>query len=265
MITIPPFSEAYGRLGNQMFHLGLLFAVSQRRGYDFYLPHAGESLWKCFDLDVPDSGPECTHRFDESRGWCMYDPDVFEQPDGTGFHGFFQSYRYLEDCRESYLKLLQFNVRHRALCEASLFAYRRRSRRPLASIHVRRGDYVSPGDEDKWGDLAGDGYYRRAVEAIGDDVTYLVFSDDLAWCRESLCIEGAEYADFDQFTSLCLMSRCDVNIIANSSFSWWAAYLNPTADVYAPKKWFGPAMPPPDDRQADIVLPSWRTIPTFTS
>ena len=65
MITIPPFSEAHGRLGNQMFLLGLLFAVSQRRGYDFYLPHEGESLWDCFDLDVPDNGPECTHRFDE--------------------------------------------------------------------------------------------------------------------------------------------------------------------------------------------------------
>ena len=51
------------------------------------------------------------------------------------------------------------------------------------------------------------------------------------------------------------MAGCDVNIVANSSFSWWGAYLNPAADVYAPSRWFGPAMDPPNDRQDDIVPP----------
>ena len=59
------------------------------------------------------------------------------------------------------------------------------------------------------------------------------------------------------------MAGCDVNIVANSSFSWWGAYLNPASDVYAPSRWFGPAMGPPNDRQDDIVPPSWRTIPVF--
>jgi hypothetical protein len=59
------------------------------------------------------------------------------------------------------------------------------------------------------------------------------------------------------------MAGCDVNVIANSSYSWWGAYLNPAAEVYAPSRWFGPAMPPPNDRQNDIVPPSWRRIPVF--
>jgi hypothetical protein len=240
-----------------------LFAVSRRRGHDFYLPRNGEALWDCFDLDIPAEGPECTHRFDEVNGTCNYDPRVFEQPDGTSYKGYFQSYRYLEDCKASLVQLLRFKFSHRARSEAILFAYRRRYRRPLVSLHVRRGDYVKPGDEEYWGNLASGGYYERVVEAIGDDVIYLVFSDDLAWCRRYFDLECVEFADFDPYTSLCLMTGCDVNVVANSTFGWWGAFLNPMADVYAPSPWFGPAMAPPNDRQDDIVPPDWRTIPAF--
>src|ERR1700722_16301533 len=126
MITISTFAERYGRLGNQLFQAGLLFAIKQRRGHEFYLPHGGEALWDCFDLDVPASGPLTTNRFDEVHGSCNFDPLVFEQPDATAFHGYFQSYRYLEDCRGELTRFLRFKVDYRALSEAALFAYRRR-------------------------------------------------------------------------------------------------------------------------------------------
>ena len=264
MITNETFGKEWGRLGNQLFQIALLFAISQRRGYDFFLERSGEALWNCFDLDVAEEGPACIHRFEEVNGSCNFDPRVFEQPDGTNFRGYFQSYRYLENCEESLRKFLRFRVEHRALSEALLFAYRRRHGRPLVSLHVRRADYVYPGAEDLWGNLASDGYYGRAVEAVGDDVTYLVFSDDLDWCRRSLDLERAEFVDFDHCTSLCLMTGCDVNVIANSTFSWWGAFLNPTGEVYAPSRWFGHAMPPPNDRQDDVVPPTWRTIPALS-
>jgi hypothetical protein len=257
------FGDVYGRLGNQLFQVGLLFALQQRHGHDFYLPRTGAALWGCFDLDVPATGPPCPHRFDERQGSCNFDAAVFERPDGTAYHGFFQSYRYFEDCRAALLRFLRFKLTFRAYGEALLFAYRRRHRRPLVALHVRRGDYVNPGYEDHWGDLAADGYYERALQAIGDDVTYLVFSDDLAWCRAWLDLDCVEFADFDAPTSLYVMSGCDVNVIANSSFSWWGAYLNPTAEVYAPSRWFGQALPPPNDRQDDIVPPTWRSVPVF--
>jgi hypothetical protein len=263
MITSGIFSEASGRLGNQLFQLGLLFAIRERHGHEFYLPHAGESLWGCFDLDVPSAGTECSREFREVNGSCNYDARVFEQPDGTSFHGYFQSYRYLESCRDDLVRFLRFNSDHRAWSQALLFAYRRRHKGPLVSLHVRRGDYVNTGFEDAWGNLAADGYYDRAVASLGDDVTYLVFSDDIAWCRRSLELDRAEFVDVDHGTSLAVMAGCDVNIIANSTYSWWGAYLNPAAEVYAPSRWFGPAMPPPNDRQDDIVLPNWRRIPVF--
>jgi hypothetical protein len=263
MITNAMFGEGWGRLGNQLFQVGMLFAVSQRHGYDFYLPHEGETVWDCFDLDVPAKGPECIHRFDEVNGSCNYDSRAFEQPDGTRYYGYFQSYRYLEGYEASFARFLRFKFNYRARSEAMLFAYRRRYQRPLVSVHVRRVDYVVPDAEHAWGNLASDGYYERAFTAIGDDVTYLVFSDDLPWCRRHFDLECVEFVDIDHCTSLCMMTCCDVSVVANSSFSWWGAYLNPTAEVYAPSRWFGPAMPPPNDRQNDIVPPAWRTIPVY--
>jgi hypothetical protein len=264
MNTIETFGDGYGQLGNQMFQIALLFAIRERRGHDFFVRRYGEAVWDCFDLAVPTEGPETTQRFDETFGSCNFDPRAFEQPDGTGFHGYYQSYRYLEDAKDLLLRFLRFDARHRAFSEAMLHAYRRRHRRPVVAVHVRRGDYITQG-ADRWGDLARDGYYRKAVEAIGDDVVYVVFSDDLGWCRRSLALGAShvEFAEFDHGASLCIMTGCDVNVVANSSFSWWGAYLNLTSDVYAPSRWFGPAMPPPNDRQDDIVPPGWRTIPVF--
>jgi Glycosyl transferase family 11 len=264
MITISNFGQNHGKLGNQLFQVGLLFAVAQRCGYEFHLPRNGEDLWRCFDLDIPAAGVECSHRFDEANGLCNYDPRVFDQPDGTSYRGYFQSYRYLEDCKQSLVRFLRFRLEHRAQSEVMLFACRRSFPQPLVSVHVRRGDYVSTGYGDTWGDLAADGYYQRAVAAIGEDVTYLVFSDEPEWCRRSLNIGPALFIDADPYTSLCMMTECDVNVIANSTFSWWGAFLNSNSDVYAPSRWFGPAMGPPNDVQ-DIVPPGWRTIPALQS
>lgn len=263
MITSSCFGPEFGKLGNQIFQVGLLFGIGKRRGHEYFLTRDGEQLWDCFDLDIQRTGPGCTNHFGEENGSCNYDPRVFEQPDGTLFHGYFQCYRYFEGCEEELRRVLRFRIEHRARSEATLFALRRRYRRPLVAVHVRRGDYVSTGASDEWGDLAGDGYYDRAVAAIGSDVKYLVFSDDIPWCRQSLGVEDALYVDLDAYTSLCMMTGCDINVIANSTFSWWGAYLNRGADVYAPSRWYGPAMPAPNDVQNDILLPSWRKIPVY--
>jgi hypothetical protein len=265
MNSVEAFGDHYGRLGNQVFQIALLFAIRARHGHTFYVPRNGEPVWDCFDLAIPSEGPRTTQRFEEAFGPCNFDPGAFEQPDGTAFRGYYQSYRYVEDSKDALLRFLRFHERHRAFSDAMLHAYRRRHGRPVVSVHVRRGDYVDAGVEDAWGDLARDGYYQRAVEAIGDDVVYVVFSDDVGWCRRSLDLGASrvEFADFDHSASLCMMTGCDVSVVANSTFSWWGAYLNPTSEVYAPSRWFGPAMPPPNDRQDDIVPPEWRTIPVF--
>lgn len=99
------------------------------------------------------------------------------------------------------------------------------------SIHVRRGDKVL----SHYAELGVD-YYRKALEVIDGDL--FVFSDDIGWCRDNL--GSATYVDIEDYLSLELMSSCKHNIIANSTFSWWGAFLNENPDkvVVAPSMYF---------------------------
>ena len=124
------------------------------------------------------------------------------------------------------------------------------------SLHVRRGDYLNL---KNIGVLDVD-YYTKAVEYIIKNVenpTFYIFSDDLEWCKNSLGFLGdCIYVDRTQteIDDLKLMSSCRHNIIANSSFSWWGAWLNqnPKKNVIAPKGWFLN-----DPESSKVILPDW--------
>lgn len=115
------------------------------------------------------------------------------------------------------------------------------------SLHIRRGDYVSPEFKTGYSGICTDQYYRKAIEHILDNVEnplFFVFSDDIEWAKENLGIDNAVYISHNcgrsSFRDMQLMSLCRHNIIANSSFSWWGAWLNSNPDkiVIAPAKWF---------------------------
>lgn len=130
------------------------------------------------------------------------------------------------------------------------------------SLHVRRGDYTKIyGGRDALPVL----YYQNAIEAMQryvSDPTFFVFSDDIAFCRKNLPA-GPRYVFVDHNSQteahedLRLMSACRNHIMANSSFSWWGAWLNPNPDkiVLAPNRWLDPAVPHPD-----LLPPSWERI-----
>jgi Glycosyl transferase family 11 len=110
------------------------------------------------------------------------------------------------------------------------------------SIHVRRGDYVN---HPKYKDICNAEYYARALDYLNaqfSDLRFFVFSNDIPWCKENLPIRDAVYVNHnsgkDSFKDMQLMSLCKHHIIANSSFSWWGAYLSQEKGVtIAPKKW----------------------------
>lgn len=108
---------------------------------------------------------------------------------------------------------------------------------PYVSIHVRRGDYVG---NSFYADLFEDGYYKRAMELfLGEQ--FLVFSDDITWCKGQELFKECAFAEGnDAIEDMNMMASCKHNIIANSSFSWWAAWLNPSPlkKIVAPKSWF---------------------------
>lgn len=114
------------------------------------------------------------------------------------------------------------------------------------AIHIRRGDYV---DNTVLGGLAPLSYYKKAIEYINEKIKnpiFIIFSNDIEWCKENLDFENnnVEYINWNKreksFRDMQLMSLCKHNIIPNSTFSWWGAWLNknPNKIVIAPKKWF---------------------------
>jgi hypothetical protein len=260
VITSATFGEG-GRLGNQLFQLGLLVAVAARTGHRFGLRRRGEQIWGCFDLDVPDFSGAITNTFREPPGSCNFDPRAFSQPDGTAFEGYYQTWRYYEHCRPQLTSFLKFQRRVQDVARLEIARIRSAHERPLVSVHYRRADYLDPPVLKAWGNLHDDGYYDRAFDRLGDDVVYVVFSDDLPWCRENVRRRRVELADFDPFVSLCMMTLCDANVIANSSYSWWGAFLNQVGGTaYTPSRWIK-RMAPGDC--PGMAPPEWVRIESF--
>lgn len=131
------------------------------------------------------------------------------------------------------------------------------------SLHIRRGDYVQKKRYAETYATCSPDYYKRAVEYIADkypDPTIFVFSDDSEWVQKHLrlpykCVFVTNNKGKESYNDMRLMSLCSHNIIANSTFSWWGAWLNNNEQkiVVAPKKWFN------DDSiiQTDIIPKNW--------
>ena len=125
------------------------------------------------------------------------------------------------------------------------------------SLHVRRTDYVT---SNGFHPVQTVEYYNKAIETIGSYDQILVFSDDINWCKENLNYDNVLFVENqDNLEDMWLMSLCDHNIIANSSFSWWGAWLNQNKDkiVIAPKNWFGSQS---NLNDLDIIPNNWVKI-----
>lgn len=124
------------------------------------------------------------------------------------------------------------------------------------SLHVRRGDYISDTKTNSVHGLCGVDYYSAAIKHIDEHITcpvYFIFSDDIEWAKTNIITHSPVlYIEHNKknnsFYDMQLMSLCKHNIIANSSFSWWAAWLNSNADkiIIAPKRWYNNRADCPD-------------------
>jgi len=106
----------------------------------------------------------------------------------------------------------------------------------MVAIHVRRGDYVN---NSFYVDLMQTGYYSQAMELFAGS-SFLVFSDNIEWCKKQPIFANCEFSEgLNDVEDLNLMASCVGHIIANSSFSWWGAYIAPnTKKVVAPREWY---------------------------
>ncbi len=134
------------------------------------------------------------------------------------------------------------------------------------SIHIRRGDYVLNKKTNAYHGLCPLKYYKKAIQIIKARTktpTFFVFSDDIKWCKKNIKIDkNITFIDFNNryknYEDMRLMSNCKHNIIANSSFSWWGAWLNKNKNkiVIAPKKWFRD----PSINTKDLISKLWLRV-----
>lgn len=192
----------------------------------------GLGLWRSKFTYCRESNPNYNSYFEKLNG------DVILQ-------GFWQTEKYFfdvsEDLRQELLQVIPFDV-----CSISLI--NQMAGCNSVSIHVRRGDYITNINAAEYHVLHDLDYYRRAVKVIAErvpDPVFFAFSDDPTWLKQELVIDYPLVIVSSENTRLAneelyLMSRCSHHIIANSSFSWWGAWLNPSPNkvVVAPVKWF---------------------------
>jgi hypothetical protein len=173
--------------------------------------------------------------------------------------GFWQSEKFFIDHRAA---LINEFVPKEELNTASNEALVKIQNSNSVSIHVRRGDYASDPETRKIHGLCPMDYYKRAITHIKQKVQnpiFYLFSDDPEWAKEHLKLKDADLIDFNGIKKahldMWLMAGCKHNIIANSTFSWWGAWLNRNDDkiVIAPEKWFAD----PSRNSTDIIPNTW--------
>ncbi|ATG37209.1 hypothetical protein PhaeoP23_03123 [Phaeobacter piscinae] len=280
-------TRLHGRLGNQMFQYAAGRALADRLGVSVALDSRGAELrgegvlTRVFDLDLatPDILPPLRQR--APLGYALwrslgqhlgagpklrreaglgYNPGFADWGDNSYLHGYWQSERYFAQSAERIRR--DFTFPEYANQQNAEMAARIHETNAI-SLHVRRGDYLTLAAHV----LCDQAYYEAALARVLDGLeghpTVYVFSDDPQWAKENLplpcdkVVVDFNGADTD-YEDMRLMSLCKHNIIGNSSFSWWAAWLNQTPDrrVAGPAKWFGD----PKLNNPDILPPDWLRI-----
>lgn len=261
MITFQKLGN-YGRLGNQLFQYAALKSLSLRKNYQLVLPNNQFNRLGEFNLRThyaPVASIPVSKIYNEK--FFHYDPEFFNSSDGTSFEGYFQSEKYFKDI--SYIIKREFTIKNYEIYNQCINTIQKiRLKHPnqkITAFHIRRGDNV-PSDnnfatadgaqfktnKEDYHPLLEQSYIDYCLKEFQDDIK-LVFSDsqkDIQWCRENLQADNLYFlgGNSDLF-DFQIMQFCDNLAISNSSFSWWAAWLNNNSNkrIIAPYKWFGKA------------------------
>ena len=228
-----------------MFQYASLKGIARNRGFDFCIPPKNVfgqqdpmvrldlNLYDVFDIEgknltglVPNPATyESSHTFDEV---------IFNNiPDDRDLIGYFQTEKYFKHIEGEIREDFSFNAELQEFCQEFIDSLKSKT----IALHVRRGDYVNNPNHP----VQTLEYYQQALNNL-PYVKVLIFTDDENWCNQQELFSGDRFM-ISQNSSvdadLCLMSLCDYHIIANSSFSWWGAWLARSEKIIAPKNWFG--------------------------
>lgn len=261
-----------GGLGNQIFEF-LFYCFLKRKCptesfYGYYGKrglgsHNGLEIDKWFDVELPKSSAISNIlvffcRLLSKFGFSLKFSESNFRLNGIFYDGWWQSKKFYEGM----VPLLDF--RKLKLSTQNEDVLRRIDECCSVSIHIRRGDYLSPQYKSIYGNVCTIEYYQKAINIILEETEYpifFIFSNDIEWVKSNFILKNAVFIDWntkeDSFYDMYLMSHCQHHIIANSSFSFWGAMLQNKKNginVY-PKKWYNAVYDAPD-----IFPASWLGI-----
>tara|TARA_Y100000310_G_scaffold121477_1_gene120257 strand:+ start:3808 stop:4608 length:801 start_codon:yes stop_codon:yes gene_type:complete len=253
-----------GRIGNQMFQYATLFALGKNRQIDIGIPSTATEVFKdtSRSLSITEAFPNLSaKKIDniEAEGQYqeesfLFSPNLFLLMDNCDIHGYFQSPFYFSKFQEELREEFQFSKNIDSIAQEKIDDIRSPDSL-VCALHFRRSDYLEfPNFHTN---LEAE-YYNHAVSIMLDkfpDIKFVAFSDDAEWLQETLPPDILPSTGENQFEDMCMMTKCDAHIIANSSFSWWAAWLSTSTNlVIAPQRWFGPEGP---KDWSTIYPPGW--------
>jgi len=275
-----------GRLGNQMFEYATLRGIAANKGYEWCIPPTNAKSIENYSLHnaftMPSVGPSNRKILDNGYAptvierYFHFDQELFDLcPDHISLQGFFQTEKYFRNIRDVIRSEYTFQDHILEPCKEVIDGFDI----PPIFLHVRRGDpnltdprgfkwsYTECSDQHPPQPIS---YYEKALKKFPDDVPVIVCSDSPEWVqtqdffsddRFAISVPEDKYTDgsYEPYIDMCLMSLCSGAIIANSSMSWWGAWLqNGRGKVVAPKMWFGPAYP--NNNTKDLYLENWTVI-----
>lgn len=257
-----------GGLGNQMFQYAFAKALEQK-GHKVqidlskikkYKLHGGYQLDK-YQIDLKPANIFSVFLAkigiikSIKEKSSLFDKNLLNVNGRKYMKGYFQTEKYFKETREILLE--QFQKTDKNADSTDEFSKKIKETASNCSLHVRRGDYVSNSKNHIIHGVCDLEYYKRAIEYIlskDAQTTFFIFSDDIPWTKENLKIKNAIYVEHKctPHEDMYLMSLCKNNITANSSFSWWGAWLNKNEEktVVSPKEWYV-------SKETNIICEDW--------
>ena len=255
-----------GQLGNQMFQYAAAKGVASKLDVPFMIPNHRQVfddgignrytilLFDAFKLTSASLlGTLRTENYVQENGFT-FNKDLFkiDKTENCSLYGFFQTEKYFKHIQKEIRKDFTFKDEIKDECDDLIKQFTN----PIA-LHIRRGDFVW--NNKNHPPLSLD-YYKSALDLFDSDREVIIFSDDTEWCKEQELFADDRFAVAEggnQFYDLCLMSMCDDFIIANSTFSWWGAWLGNRGKVIAHKRWVGETL---GHDTKDLYCKGWKIL-----
>lgn len=247
----------YGRLGNQMFQYAALRGIANQNSFSWVVPeqekfkntyHSTTNIFECFELLEARSNmqdvvfEELIH---ENASSNRLDEKIFYScPDNVDLLGYFHSRRYFTSITNVIRKEFTFINKKNPV-----------DLKNYISLHVRRDDYV--GWFESICPQQNAEYFINSLELFDKKFPVIISSDDINWCSQQEFFQGKRFifSEFNAYEDMLIMSNASGNIISNSTYAWWGAFLSKNKNVVLPKNWYGPLASHHSNKE--YIIPGW--------